>query len=104
MALTSISTRYRLIALAVSEMKMTRVISTAVIQRFMSMGEYQEFLGKYKASLRTRGGQRGVTEKDLKILEAYQAGKSPRELAKEFGISVSRIWTAVRIAALSKLK
>lgn len=87
------------------EKKERKYYSVSVMKRFLSERAFNEFAADYEKNLMSGArGVRPVNDNDLKVLEMYQKGTSLNKIAKELGLSMNKVSTALRIAALSKLK
>ena len=76
-----------------------------VLRRFMTDGQYESLVKEYDANKRHSGGNvREVTRKDQDILDDYMKGMRLKELSHKHRVTMSAVNTAVRIAALSRLK
>lgn len=81
-----------------------KVFQQDIIKRFLDDKAFKSLQEDYEEAKWVRSHGRTVTTQDLNILRDYKTGGlMENELVKKYKISRSRIQTALRIAALSKI-
>lgn len=81
---------------------MPRVISIDVLLRFMSEKEVAALIVQYKANLFTKRAMREPSDEDREIVAALQKDHSIKRVAKQFGISYTKVASAAtRVAAFA---
>ena len=85
-------------------MKLPNTFQTQILQRFMSDKELQSLYSEYKDNRKRYYRTREVTDKDLSILIDYKKGMLVNEIEKKYRLSRGGVNTALRVAALSKIK
>lgn len=80
-----------------------KAYSGKVIRRFLQGKDLQEFVKSYEANISHGRNTKVATKQDFDILEAYLKGTPARDLMKKYGGSAGKIYTSIRVAAVSKL-